>query len=62
MFYRVVWHHICEAPPRTFDVASFIGDPQRTSELLGWRARSGLPSMLPGLIASLTDAGTQVVT
>jgi UDP-glucose 4-epimerase len=29
---------IIEAPPRTNDVATFVGDPDRADQLLGWRA------------------------
>lgn len=28
-----------DAPPRTFDVSRFVGDPSRARELLGWSAR-----------------------
>ena len=29
---------IVEAPPRSYDVATFVGDPGRAAELLNWRA------------------------
>lgn len=29
---------VLEAPPRTNDVATFVGDPSRAEQLLGWRA------------------------
>lgn len=36
-------------PPRPFDVASFVGDPERARALLGWRAR---PSIETGFRAA----------
>ena len=33
---------VTEAPPRTFDVARFHGDPSRARELLDWKPRIGL--------------------
>ncbi|MCA9490633.1 MAG: NAD(P)-dependent oxidoreductase [Myxococcales bacterium] len=42
---------IREAPPRSYDVASFYGDPTRAAELLGWRARIGLREGLSRLVA-----------
>ena len=42
---------ICEAPPRSYDVSSFHGDPSRSEELLGWRAHVGLEDGLARLIA-----------
>jgi nucleoside-diphosphate-sugar epimerase len=42
---------IHEAPPRSYDVAGFYGDPSRAAELLDWCARIGLREGLSRLIA-----------
>lgn len=42
---------IHEAPPRSYDVAGFYGDPTRAAELLGWRAEIGLREGLSRLIS-----------
>lgn len=42
---------IREAPPRSYDVARFVGDPTRARELLGWSARIPLREGLSRLIA-----------
>jgi len=41
------------APPRDFDVSSFIGDPARAEQLLGWTARADLGTEMARLIAAL---------
>ncbi|HEY5924405.1 MAG TPA: NAD(P)-dependent oxidoreductase [Kofleriaceae bacterium] len=41
---------LVEAPPRSFDVARFWGDPRRAEQLLGWRARVTLEQGLTRLI------------
>jgi nucleoside-diphosphate-sugar epimerase len=41
---------IVEAPPRSYDVATFYGDPGRARALLGWTARVTLPEGLGRLI------------
>lgn len=38
------------APPRSFDVARFVGSRARAADLLGWRPRTSLESGLAGLI------------
>jgi nucleoside-diphosphate-sugar epimerase len=43
---------ICEAPPRSYDVSSFWGDPSRAYEMLGWRAKVTLREGLSRLIAA----------
>lgn len=40
-----------EAPPRTFDVSGFYGDPSRAAALLDWRARVSLRDGLARLVA-----------
>lgn len=44
---------IVEAPPRRFDVATFIGDPSRALELLGWRATTNVCDALGKLVIEL---------
>jgi UDP-glucose 4-epimerase len=46
---------VIEAPPRSFDVARFFGDPSRAHALLGWRAAVPLQSGLVGLIAEFRE-------
>lgn len=41
-----------EGPPRSFDVATFHGDPRRAAEVLGWRAQVGLRDGLARLVAA----------
>ncbi len=45
-----------EMPGRNFDVASFIGDPSRARELLGWRTSFDLKSRVSQLVADLAAA------
>ncbi|HVK70638.1 MAG TPA: NAD-dependent epimerase/dehydratase family protein [Polyangium sp.] len=33
---------VVEAPPRTYDVCRFVGDPERAAALLGWAPRIGI--------------------
>lgn len=51
---------IHEAPPRSYDVAGFYGDPTRAAEVLGWRAqielREGLARLIADCRASLDGA------
>jgi len=42
-----------EAPPRSYDVARFYGDPRRALELLGWRPQVTLREGLRRLIAEI---------
>lgn len=42
---------IVARPPRTFDVSTFVGDPARARELLGWVARVSVREGLARLIA-----------
>lgn len=51
---------IHEARPRQFDVARFIGDPARASQLLGWRASTSLETGLSALMAALRASSTDV--
>lgn len=44
---------ICAAPPRTFDVARFHGDPTRARTLLGWQPRVTLREGLTRLLNDL---------
>jgi len=45
-----------DAPPRTFDVARFVGDPARAAAVLGWTARVGLGDGLARLVDDLRPA------
>lgn len=45
-----------EAPPRSFDVARFVGDPSRAWTVLGWRARVPLVEGLTRLVRDFRDA------
>jgi len=49
-----------EAPPRTYDVARFYGDPRRAGELLGWRPQVKLHEGLGRLIAAIRAAQGEV--
>jgi UDP-glucose 4-epimerase len=49
---------LCHAPPRSFDVARFYGDPTRAHALLGWRARVSLEEGLTRLIQAFREAQT----
>jgi len=55
---------IVEAPPRSYDVARFYGDPSRAHALLGWRARVGIREGVARLVedfrAELRPAGAEV--
>ena len=44
---------VVEAPPRSFDVARFYGDPTRARELLGWTPRVGLREGLERLVRDI---------
>lgn len=53
---------IVEAPPRSFDVAHFVGDPSRAAELLGWRSEVAVEDGLADLmdrLAALRAAVTE---
>jgi nucleoside-diphosphate-sugar epimerase len=41
---------VVEAPPRSYDVATFYGDPGRARTLLGWTAQVSLAEGLSRLI------------
>ena len=43
---------VVQAPPRHFDVASFVADTSRAEALLGWRAEIGLAEGFAGLVAA----------
>lgn len=43
---------VVEAPPRSFDVAHFYGDPSRALSLLGWSSRIALEEGLSRLISA----------
>jgi nucleoside-diphosphate-sugar epimerase len=47
---------LCQAPPRSFDVARFWGDPARAHALLGWRASVSLEQGLIRLIQAFREA------
>lgn len=44
---------IREAPPRSYDVTTFVGDPRRAAAMLGWRARTPLTEGLSRLALAL---------
>lgn len=44
------------APPRDFDVTTFVGDPARASAVLGWRANIDLETGLARLVHDLRRA------
>lgn len=47
-----------QRPPRTFDVESFRGEPQRALELLGWRAETPVEAGVRRLVAAFAaEAG-----
>ena len=49
---------VVEAPPRSFDVSRFHGDPSRARRLLGWTPRISLRDGLERLVRDLrTEAG-----
>ena len=49
---------VVEAPPRSFDVSRFHGDPSRARELLGWEPRVVLRKGLERLVRDLrAEAG-----
>lgn len=47
---------LVEAPQRTFDVTSFVGDPSRARALLGWCANADLNARIGRLVADLAAA------
>lgn len=47
---------IVEAPPRSFDVSAFCGDPSRARSLLGWSPRVPLRDGLARLISDFREA------
>jgi len=51
-----------EAPPRSYDVARFYGDPRRAHELLGWQAQVSLRGGLRRLIAAIRAAKAKAKT
>lgn len=46
---------IVDAPPRTFDVGAFVGDPSRAYEFLAWRSTSDLRSAIGKLVIDLAE-------
>lgn len=51
-----------EAPPRSFDVHSFWGDPRRAEALLGWRAATPLERGFARLVADYRAAARAAPT
>ncbi|MBX2802329.1 MAG: NAD(P)-dependent oxidoreductase [Myxococcales bacterium] len=47
--------HTREAPPRTYDVSRFVGDPSRASTEVGWRPSTALEDGLVELAGDLRD-------
>lgn len=52
---------MAEAPARSFDVHSFVGDPRRAEQLLGWRAATGIEAGFARLVADFRAAQARVV-
>ncbi|MDB4929958.1 MAG: NAD-dependent dehydratase [Myxococcaceae bacterium] len=50
---------IAPAPPRTYDVARFVGDPARASDLLDWRPTTPLSEGLARLITMFREEGSR---
>jgi nucleoside-diphosphate-sugar epimerase len=48
---------ILESPPRSYDVARFVGDTRLAERLLGWRATRGLVDGVGELIRDLAHSG-----
>ena len=48
---------LIDAPPRSFDVAKFYGDPSQAANLLGWRAQIDLPSGFSRLASDIGKHG-----
>ncbi len=57
---------IVEAPPRTYDVTSFYGDPARACDLLGWSPQvtvgDGLARLIQDFRSALAASATQGMT
>jgi nucleoside-diphosphate-sugar epimerase len=51
-----------EAPPRSFDVSRFHGDPSRAGDLLGWHPRVALRDGLDRLISAFRARKTEVAS
>jgi len=47
---------VVDAPPRTFDVSHFVGDPSRARTVLGWQARADLEKRFGQLVEELCAA------
>jgi UDP-glucose 4-epimerase len=47
---------IIDGPPRTFDVAKFVGDPARARDVLGWSATTSIRDGLARMLASYRAA------
>lgn len=43
------------APPRSFDVHTFVGDPQRSEQLLGWKVQIPLEKGIDNLVNQFTQ-------
>ena len=52
---------VVEAPPRSFDVSRFHGDPSRARQLLGWEPRVGLRDGFGRLVRDLRAQSDNVV-
>ena len=46
---------VTHAPPRSYDVENFVGDPSRARELLGWSARVPLEDGFARLVQDFAD-------
>ncbi|MDZ4113562.1 MAG: NAD(P)-dependent oxidoreductase [Brevundimonas sp.] len=47
------------APPRSYDVARFTGDPRQARDTLGWTAQIGIEEGFAGLVEAFSLAGLQ---
>jgi nucleoside-diphosphate-sugar epimerase len=50
---------LVEAPPRTYDVSRFVGDPRRAQALLGWRATTPLSIGVARLVRQFQASAPQ---
>lgn len=50
--------HVVEGTPRSFDVSSFVGNPDRAQKILGWKSET---SFEEGVLALLTSLSQEVL-
>lgn len=52
---------VVQAPPRSYDVARFVGNPSRAKELLGWSPRIGVREGMERLIKDFRQLEEEIV-